>query len=193
MPFALAGRKINYKLRCFECNLKEPTTGFYLCGTCIKSKASKIKELQHWCNYLSQATGGATCNTQQITTILSQLNIDSSRGGFTSHNSLDKELEIKTSLLVLLGYPHIYNTIKKPYKKVDGTVGDAATDSTPDFDYSQGPNTPASPPETIVHNGYTWYISKASEKAFKKAGFGRKSKKSKSKKSKKSKKKLFKS
>jgi len=193
MPFALAGKRINYKLRCFECNLKEPTNGLYLCGTCIKSKASKIKELQYWCYYLSQVTAGTTCSYQIIDSVLSEFNINYSRAGFTGQNSVDYEMPIKTRLLVLLGYPTNYNIIKKPYKRIDGSVGDIIVEPgvSPDFFIPQGSNAPASPPETIVHNGYTWYISKASEKAFKKAGFGRKSKKNKKKG--KSKKKLFKS
>lgn len=187
MPFALAGKSINYKIRCFECYEKEPTTGMYLCGTCIKSKGAKIKELELWCKYLSQATGKPPCSYDFIKANSDKIFklIDYKRAGWTGDNGKDYGDVVKTELLKLLGYPSSdyskYNKIKMPYKKVDGTVGDVSTDNiSPNFFIPQGANTPEPPPPTIQDNGYTWYISNASQKqldkAFKKGG-SRKSKK----------------
>ena len=98
-------------------------------------------------------------------------------------------MPIKTRLLLLLGCPPDYNKIKKPYRRANGCVGDIIGDPgvSPTEAIQQGSNTPVLPPETIVYNGYTWYISNASESFLK--GGGRKSKKNKKKG--KSKKKLF--
>lgn len=192
MPFSLAGKRINYKLRCLKCNETQNTTGMYLCGTCIKGKGSKIKELELWCNYLSQATGGPSCSYELIKDnslkIFYLINVK--LGGWTGYDGKDYGKEVKTILLKLLGYPPSdyskYNTIQKPYKKVKvngnvETVGDISADKiSPDHVMPEGSNTPEPPPETIEKYGYTWYISNASQtqldKAFKKGG-GRKSKK----------------